>query len=138
MTSADFRTRRLAMGKTQRQLADLLGVSLRALHSFEQGWRKVPVHVERQVLFVTMLARRANQPVAACWKIRRCPSHIRKGCPAWELKAGQFCWFINGTICQGQSHRTWGDKMQICRDCKVFLAAVGPAASADDIAPPES
>ena len=131
MTSAELRTSRLGMGKTQRQLADLLGVSLRAIHSFEQGWRKIPVHVERQMLFLIMLARRASKPAAACWKTMRCPSDVRKQCPAWELKAGHLCWFINGTICQGTSRRTWKAKMVICRRCKVFLAAVGHSMSAE-------
>ena len=115
------------MGKTQKQLAELLGVSLRAIHSFEQGWRKIPVHAERQMLFLAMLPRRASQPVARCWEIRRCSPDVRKQCPAWELKAGHFCWFINGTMCQGSAQRSWKAKMDLCRRCKVFLAAVGPA-----------
>ena len=128
MTSTEFRTRRLTMGKTQRQVADLLGVSLRAIHSFEQGWRKIPVHVERQTLLIVMLSRRADKPeTATCWKVRRCPPGIRNRCPAWEFKAGHLCWFINGTICRGEAHLTWRDKMRICRSCKVFLDAVGPA-----------
>ena len=127
MTKAELRARRLGMGKTQRQLADLLGMSLRAIHSFEQGWRNIPVHVERQMLFLVMLARRASKPAAVCWATKRCPAHLRKQCPAWEFKAGHFCWFINGTICQGRVRRTWPAKMQICRRCKVFLGAVGPA-----------
>ncbi|MEI6808278.1 MAG: helix-turn-helix transcriptional regulator [bacterium] len=129
MTMKEFQARRRGMKKTQRQLADLLGVSLRAIHSFEQGWRRIPVHVERQMLFLVMLARRTHKPVAACWVIRQCPPHVRTSCPAWELKAGHYCWFINGTKCQGKTMHTWQAKMQTCRRCKVFLAAVGPAVS---------
>ncbi|MEI7880625.1 MAG: helix-turn-helix domain-containing protein [bacterium] len=130
MTKAELRKRRMAMGKNQQQLADLLGISVRAIHSFEQGWRKVPVHVERQILFLAMLARATNKPAAPCWTATRCPTDVRKKCPAWELKAGNFCWFINGTLCKGASRRTWKAKMEICRRCKVFLAAVGPAVAA--------
>jgi DNA-binding XRE family transcriptional regulator len=129
MTSAELRARRLGMGKTQRQMAELVGVSLRAVHSFEQGWRKVPVYVERQILFLAMLAHRSNTPVEDCWKIKRCRPDVRAQCPAWELKAGQFCWFINGTLCAGKLQRTWKAKMEICRRCKVFQNAV-PAAVA--------
>lgn len=128
MTKDELRTRRLGMGKTQRQLADLLGVSLQAIHSFEQGWRHVPVHVERQILFLVMLARRASKPSAACWTIKQCPIPVRQQCPAWEFQAGHFCWFINGTLCQGTPQRTWTSKMEICRQCRVFLNAVGPDA----------
>lgn len=125
MTKAELRERRAAMGKTQREVAELLGVSLRAIHSFEQGWRKIPVHVERQVYFLAMLARRAKKPATLCWTVKRCPPNLRTKCPAWELKAGDLCWFINGTICQGKAQRTWKAKMDVCRRCKVFIAAVG-------------
>jgi len=49
---------------------------------------------------------------------------IRKNCPAWELKAGQICWFINGTICQGKVQKDWNEKIKICRKCKVFKLMV--------------
>lgn len=127
MTKSEFRARRGAMGKTQKQLSTLLGVSLRAVHSFEQGWRKVPMHVERQMLLLAMLARRASKAASApCWKIKKCPADVREQCPAWEFKAGHICWFINGTMCEGRSCRSWGDKVRLCRTCKVFEAAVGP------------
>ena len=32
------------LGKTQSQMAQVLGVSLKAIQSFEQGWRNIPVH----------------------------------------------------------------------------------------------
>ncbi len=135
MTRDELRTRRLSMGKTQRQLADLMGISLRAVHSFEQGWRKIPIHVERQVYFLAMLARRLSRPAAVCWQVRRCPVQVRRRCPAWELKAGQFCWFISGTLCQGASRQSWKAKMAICRRCAVFLGAVGPGTPSGDSMP---
>jgi len=131
MTKNELRARRDAMVKTQQQLADLLGISVRAIHSFEQGWREIPVHVERQILFLAMLAHATNKPIAHCWTVMRCPTDVRKKCPAWELKAGKYCWFINGTLCKGASRRTWKAKMEICGRCKVFLAEVGPAVSAN-------
>jgi hypothetical protein len=36
------------LGKTQEQMSQILGLSLKAIQSFEQGWRNIPVHVERQ------------------------------------------------------------------------------------------
>ena len=39
-------------GKTQNQLARLLGTSFKAIQSFEQGWRNVPAHTERQLLLL--------------------------------------------------------------------------------------
>jgi len=39
------------LGKTQKELAQTPRNSLKAIQSFEQGWRRIPVHVERQALF---------------------------------------------------------------------------------------
>jgi hypothetical protein len=30
------------------------------------------------------------------------------------------CWFINGTICQGEEQKSWRNKMKMCRQCEVF------------------
>lgn len=49
MDSEKFLLARKKLGKTQKQLAELLGTSLKAVHSYEQGWRSVPAHVERQL-----------------------------------------------------------------------------------------
>ena len=50
--NSEFSSIRAYLGKTQKELAQLLGTSLKAIQSFEQGWRRIPVHVERQVLFL--------------------------------------------------------------------------------------
>jgi DNA-binding XRE family transcriptional regulator len=52
MEIKEFKRFRQRMNKTQRQMAQLLGMSLKAIHSYEQGWRNIPVHVERQMLFL--------------------------------------------------------------------------------------
>jgi hypothetical protein len=109
------------LGKTQIQLSQLLGNSLKAVQSFEQGWRNIPVHTERQVLFLLSLKKSSHKKNGPCWVIRKCPVEIKQNCPAWEFRAGHLCWFINGTICQGQVKKSWREKMKICRQCKVFL-----------------
>jgi len=106
--------------KSQKQMAQLLGTSLKAIQSFEQGWRNIPVHAERQVLFLLALKKLPQKKDRACWVIRRCPREIRHNCPAWEFQVGHLCWFINGTICQGRVQENWRKKMKICRQCKVF------------------
>ena len=116
----EFSTARQYFGKTQSQMAQLLGVSLKAIQSFEQGWRNIPVHIERQVLFLLASKKSPPQKERPCWVIRKCPMEIRQNCPAWEFQAGNLCWFINGTICQGQVQESWQKKMKICRQCKVF------------------
>lgn len=121
MDKKEFSDIRHQLGKTQNELAQLLGTSLKAIQSFEQGWRKVPVHIERQILFLLSKLRSQNKK-KNCWDIRKCPSDQRSNCPAWEFRVGQLCWFINGTICEGEAQVNWQKKMKICRKCEVFYS----------------
>jgi len=107
-------------------MAQLLGVSLKAIQSFEQGWRNIPVHIERQVLFLLASEKSPPRKERPCWVIRKCLMEIRQNCPAWEFQVGNLCWFINGTICQGRTQESWQKKMKICRQCKVFQTMVPP------------
>jgi hypothetical protein len=122
----EFSTARQYLGKTQSQMAQLLGVSLKAIQSFEQGWRNIPVHIERQVLFLLASKKSPPRKERPCWVIRKCLMEIRQNCPAWEFQVGNLCWFINGTICQGRTQESWQKKMKICRQCKVFQTMVPP------------
>ncbi len=106
--------------KTQKQFAQLLGISLKSIKSFEQGWRNVPAYIERQVLFLLVANDVLNKNSKPCWTIKKCPMDVRQNCPAWELKAGQLCWFINGTMCEGKEQKDWSEKMKICRKCNFF------------------
>ena len=124
MKKEDFSSARQYLGKTQSQMAQLLGVSLKAIQSFEQGWRNIPVHTERQVLFLSASKGSPHREKKPCWMIRNCPMEIRQNCPAWEFQVGHLCWFINGTICHGQVQDSWRMKMKICRQCKVFRTIV--------------
>jgi DNA-binding XRE family transcriptional regulator len=129
MNKEEFQASRLRLGKTQKQLSELLGTSLKAIQSFEQGWRKVPVHIERQILFLLALQKGKTKEVRTCWDVQECPPERRRGCPAWELNAGNLCWFINGTICEGRPRVSWSSKMKICRRCRVFKNTVGISGS---------
>ena len=120
MDSREFAHLRKSLNKTQKDIATLLGASLKAVHSYEQGWRTIPVHVERQMLFLYLRRREASQKPNVCWKIKRCPTDHRSRCPAWEFRAGTLCWFISGTICEGSVHRHWREKIAKCRDCEVL------------------
>ena len=50
MNRKEFSRIRQHLGKTQKEMAQLLGTSVKAIQSFEQGWRSVPGHIERQAL----------------------------------------------------------------------------------------
>lgn len=120
MEKQEFSSIRHHLGKTQRQISALLGISLKAVQSFEQGWRKIPGHVERQILFISAMRRPLRKRQSYCWVIEDCPIDTRKKCPAWEFQCGDMCWYINGTICRGEMLESWNKKMKICRKCKVF------------------
>ena len=121
MESREFVQLRKKLNKTQIQMAQLLGTSVKAIHSYEQGWRRVPAHAERQLYF--LVARKGNTKHRKhCWVINKCPSEQKRQCPAWEFQAGKICWFINGTICDGMVQKDWQEKIEICRSCEVFTS----------------
>jgi len=120
MDSKGFLNFRKKLDKTQRQMAQLLGTSVKAVHSYEQGWRSVPPHVERQVFFLLSRRRGDHKDLKSCWVIKNCPPDRKRLCPAWEFQAGKICWFINGTICEGAVQKNWREKMEICRSCEVL------------------
>ncbi len=103
-------------------MSQLLGTSLKAIHSYEQGWRTIPPAVERQLFF--LVSRISNSPNGnkPCWRIKKCAAKQKKQCPAWEFKSGNLCWFINGTICDGDVYNNWEEKMKVCRSCEVFTS----------------
>lgn len=123
MDRIEFKQLRKRLDKTQKQMAQLLGVSLKAVHSYEQGWRVVPPAVERHVFFLVSRLKPANGD-KACWQKIDCPPEQRTGCPACEFKSGDLCWFINGSICRGRDQKSWEQKMKICRTCEVFISQV--------------
>jgi hypothetical protein len=120
MRKEEFGKIRHSLGKTQKQMAQLLGVSIKAVQSFEQGWRKIPAHIERQLLYLFILQQPKQRKFPKCWNVNKCSPQQRLQCPAWELKYGHHCWFINGTFCQGKAQDDWHKKMEICRQCHIL------------------
>jgi DNA-binding XRE family transcriptional regulator len=120
MESKEFSKIRHCLGKTQNQLGRLLCVSTKTIQSFEQGWRRIPESAERQLLLLLSLKRYSDENTGPCWEIQNCPAEWREKCAAWEFKVGYYCWFINGTFCQGKFQENWGRKIKLCRQCKVF------------------
>ncbi len=120
MTKHEIVSIRLILKKTQKQMAELLGVSIRSIQSFEQGWRRIPSNIERQALYLLVYKNNRVNSMQSCWETENCPQEKRNDCPAWEFDNGKMCWFINGTICQGKPHSDWEKKMEHCRECEVF------------------
>ena len=122
MDKIEFKSFRKTLDKTQKEMSQLLGTSIKAIHSYEQGWRSIPPAVERQLYFLVSRKQKSPNSNKPCWKIKNCTPEQKKQCPAWEFKSGNLCWFINGTICDGNIYSSWNEKMKICRTCKVFNA----------------
>jgi len=120
MDSKEFKKLRKKIDKTQKQMAQLLGVSVKAVHSYEQGWRNISPHVERQMFFLLSRVKGNQKDRMPCWVIKKCPPETKEQCPAWEFQAGDLCWFIGGTICKGTVHKNWEKKMKLCRSCEVL------------------
>jgi DNA-binding XRE family transcriptional regulator len=123
MDRLEFKTLRRRLDKTQKQMAHLLGVSLKAVHSYEQGWRVIPPAVERHLFFLVSRLSPANGR-KPCWQENDCSPERQAECPAFEFKSGDLCWFVNGNICQGRVQGSWEEKMKLCRSCKVFTSQV--------------
>ncbi len=120
MDNKEFSHIRLSLRKTQGELSRLLSVSIKAIQSYEQGWRNIPASVERQLLYLFSLKRSSDESTGSCWDITDCPDEWRTKCTAWEHKLGNLCWFVNGTYCKGKFNDVWEKKMKTCRECEVF------------------
>jgi len=128
MKKEEFLYLRKALGRTQKEIAELLAVSLKAIHSYEQGWRRIPIHAERQLLFLFSRKGDNFQKIKSCWTIKECPPDQRGNCPAWEFRMGKLCWFISGTLCGGTVEKNWTEKIKTCRKCEAFIPLFPPQA----------
>ena len=121
MEKEEFVLARTKLDKTQKEMSQLLSVSVKAIYSYEQGWRSIPTHVERQVFFLLSRKKDGRGLPKQCWAIKKCPPKRRKECPAYEFNAGRFCWLVNGTICECKAQKNWKEKIKICRECEVMI-----------------
>ncbi len=112
---------RKKLNKTQREMAILLGISIKTVESYEQGLRNIPVNIERIVyyLFFKLNMDKFNEK-ARCWENKKCPSHIRENCVAWVAKEGFFCWFLTGKSCVREKLLS-SKSSENCFDCSFFL-----------------
>ena len=112
---------RRSFGITQAKLAAAMGTSVKAIQSYEQGWRNVPTRALIQLLVLLAIHRRRQIDPVPCWEIKKCPQRVRAGCPSYTIGDGQFCWFV----CAGAR--------RCAPDPKVADAA--DTADADDLLP---
>lgn len=120
MKREDFVGIRKRLGKTQKQIALLLGVSYKTVESYEQGFRNIPVNVERILyyLFFKLNMDRLNSG-ELCWDKKECPLKIREHCIAWLANEGFFCWFLTGKTCVHEKIISGGNS-ESCFSCSFF------------------
>jgi transcriptional regulator with XRE-family HTH domain len=136
MAAEEFSRLRKLLGKSQKELAEILGISRKAVESYEQGWRKVPVNTERMLYFLLF---KLKEPLLAgkgsCWDERACPDSVRQTCMTWLVGEGHYCWFFTGKLCAARRPENQesgppdaggagGNDLAVCRSCPVFRELV--------------
>jgi len=127
MIMPTVRSLREELGRSQREMAELVGVSTKAIQSYEQGWRQTPPYVEQQILLQAILRRHPDlRKIPRCWRLNKCSMEIRRRCPSAKLKLPGFCWFITGTLCHGTPMASWTTKREHCLQCQVMERLLEP------------
>jgi DNA-binding XRE family transcriptional regulator len=120
-TNIDLKAVRTELGLSQRELADLIGVSHRTVQSCEQGWRKPSPAVERAALLLLLaICHGPGFSANICWETMDCPEDERLACLVYQSRQEQLCWPLSGNVCQGKRLRTWKDKKATCMKCDFF------------------
>jgi len=119
-TAKEFRRMRGDIGVSQHELANILGISAKAVQSYEQGWRHPPDAI-RRLLAVVFISNRSGTRKKAirCWEIKHCPPRIRKECRAYQTRLGHLCWLMRGTKCKGPGVENCPSGFDSCLKCKV-------------------
>ena len=118
---------RAEMGLSQSELGGLVGISNRAIQSYEQEWRQPSELVERMLLLLLVAHRNgARLSRCRCWEETECSPGVRKRCIAYVARQGHLCWFLTGTMCKGQRQESWSDKLRLCLDCGFMQALLRP------------
>jgi len=107
------------LNRTQEQLGNALNLSAKAIQSYEQGWRAVPIRVMIQLLVLLSLHKKQVKKPIPCWKIRHCPPNKRDLCPSYTIGNGQFCWFLAARTCHPKNVKS-SQKVLPCMECPVI------------------
>ncbi len=118
MEICDFKTARKKLGKTKKQMAELLGLSRKTVQCYEQGSRNIPAYIEREMWYLLSNQRGNLLTGDNCWEIIECG--VKEQCPAWEFQTGHMCWFICGTLCECTKGCTLEEKSDKCRSCVII------------------
>jgi transcriptional regulator with XRE-family HTH domain len=116
----DLRVLRKVLGVSQSKLAAMLGVSTRAVQSYEQGWRRTPALVQKLAGFLLAEQWRARNPDAhPCWQVKQCSDDRREACPAFQLNASHCCWLLDSKCPDFAPGSSWSARLGACGQCSV-------------------
>ena len=87
-----FKDLRKRLGASQGETAKALGISRKAVQSYEQGWRDVPERVLRQLLALVAVKSLGDDLVQPCWEVIDCPPEVQGRCLGARFLGGRFCW----------------------------------------------
>jgi DNA-binding XRE family transcriptional regulator len=111
---------RKVLGRSQAELAELLGASVRAVQSYEQGWRPCPPYVQKLSGLLLLLHYSHGRRLKPCYRVMKCPAQVQETCPGKNLGDGQLCWMVTGTHCRGKKQKNWQTKIAACLKCPVI------------------
>ena len=114
---------RKSLGLSQKEMAELMGVSKKTMESYEQRWRATPVNVERlALLYLGCFKLAEKNEKIQCWRMTKCPKKRRDACVAYKIKRGDLCWMFGGTPSEEDEQTDWRAKFERCMQCKVLRA----------------
>jgi DNA-binding XRE family transcriptional regulator len=110
---------RESVGWTQAEAAYFLGVSKKAIESYEQGWRHPPQTVCKQMLTLVALQKGYPKGYKPCWEIMRCSPAVRDACFCARKLNGHFCWMTCSANCHQHLDGEKTEKVACCFHCPV-------------------
>ena len=125
----DLKRLRGSMQWTQEETGHFLGLSEKALQSYEQGWRRVPESVWKELLTLVAIQRGYPRGYRRCWEIIGCPVPSRASCFCAGKMAGLFCWMTATTNCHF-FHPELKKSMLTCVRCPVTAQFLNAPAAA--------
>ena len=117
-TASEFKRLRGIMKWTQAEAAHFLGVSKKAVESYEQSWRTPPDTLWKEFLLIIALKRGYPDGYKRCWEVMRCSPAACESCFCARNMRGLFCWATCQATC-GRHLGGHGKKIADCLTCPV-------------------
>jgi DNA-binding transcriptional regulator YiaG len=113
-----FVAMRTRLGLTQAEAARMLGISRKAVESYEQGWRSVPRSVFNELITILAVRNTGGSGARPCWQIVRCSPAARSQCLAFRVTQGRLCWVVGQATCE-RAVRAGPHGLAACLECPV-------------------